>query len=68
MSNEPALSAGGAPSSELLGESAAMARLRNYIGKIAATDSNVLITGETGTGKERVAQSSTTRARARGIH
>jgi transcriptional regulator with PAS, ATPase and Fis domain len=42
---------------DIVGQSAAMVRLRSYIGKVAATDSNVLITGETGTGKEGVAES-----------
>jgi transcriptional regulator with PAS, ATPase and Fis domain len=42
---------------DLVGQSASMVRLRSYIYKVAATDSNVLITGETGTGKECVAES-----------
>jgi transcriptional regulator with PAS, ATPase and Fis domain len=42
---------------DLIGQSASMSRLRSYIQKVAATDSNVLITGETGTGKERVSES-----------
>jgi DNA-binding NtrC family response regulator len=41
----------------LVGVSAPMCELRRYIAQIAPTDSNVLITGETGTGKELVAQS-----------
>lgn len=40
----------------LVGESAAMQVLRQHILRVAATDCNVLITGETGTGKELVAQ------------
>lgn len=40
---------------QLVGHSAAIARLRNQIVHIAATDANVLITGESGTGKELVA-------------
>src|SRR5205085_576963 len=33
-----------------------MVELREYIRKVARSDANVLITGETGTGKERVAE------------
>jgi transcriptional regulator with PAS, ATPase and Fis domain len=33
-----------------------MLRLRDYIGKLGRSDAHVLITGETGTGKERVAE------------
>jgi DNA-binding NtrC family response regulator len=40
----------------LVGSSAAMCELRRYITQVAASDSNVLITGETGTGKELVAK------------
>lgn len=32
-----------------------MAELRRYLGKVAQSDATVLVTGETGTGKERVA-------------
>lgn len=42
--------------SSILGSSEAMARLRAYLPKVAASEANVLITGETGTGKERVAE------------
>lgn len=42
--------------SDLIGESAAMNRVKTLIGKIAPTDSAVLIMGETGTGKEMVAR------------
>jgi len=41
---------------ELIGESAAMRRLRDEIGVVADTELTVLITGETGVGKELVAQ------------
>jgi len=41
----------------IVGESAAMRGVRDYIARIARTDSSVLITGETGTGKEKVAES-----------
>lgn len=40
----------------LIGENPAMREIRAYIGKVASTDSNVLITGETGTGKELAAE------------
>lgn len=40
---------------ELIGASPAMERMREVIGKVAVTDSPVLIEGETGTGKELVA-------------
>ncbi|HUK65355.1 MAG TPA: sigma-54 dependent transcriptional regulator [Anaeromyxobacteraceae bacterium] len=41
---------------EMLGESAALARLREQIAKVAPTQGRVLITGESGTGKELIAQ------------
>ncbi|MCC7085438.1 MAG: sigma-54-dependent Fis family transcriptional regulator [Pirellulales bacterium] len=41
---------------QLVGESAAMERVKKLIGKVAPTDSTALITGETGTGKELVAR------------
>ena len=40
----------------LIGKSQAIKELREYITRISETDSNVLITGETGTGKELVAR------------
>ncbi|MBP7149308.1 MAG: sigma-54-dependent Fis family transcriptional regulator, partial [Acidobacteria bacterium] len=40
----------------LVGESPAMAALRETIGRVAAVDSTVLVRGETGTGKELVAR------------
>jgi transcriptional regulator with PAS, ATPase and Fis domain len=41
----------------LVGSSNSMRELRGYIPKVARSDAVVLITGETGTGKERVAES-----------
>ena len=51
MSEAGAVLAGGG----LCGASLAMAELRRYLPKVAASDATVLVTGETGTGKERVA-------------
>ncbi|MEJ1961464.1 MAG: sigma-54 dependent transcriptional regulator [Gammaproteobacteria bacterium] len=45
-----------AGSSVLIGQSPEIRRLRSYLDKVAASDANVLITGETGTGKECVAR------------
>ena len=42
-------------SERLVGDSAAMRRLRETIGQVARSDATVLITGESGTGKELVA-------------
>ena len=39
----------------LVGESEAMARLRTFVAKLAPSEATVLISGETGTGKERTA-------------
>lgn len=41
----------------MVGNSACMEEVRNYARQLAATHSNVLVTGETGTGKELIAQS-----------
>jgi two-component system nitrogen regulation response regulator NtrX len=40
---------------EMIGNSAAMARVREMISRVAPTDARVLVTGESGTGKELVA-------------
>ena len=45
-----------APVEELLGESPALRALRDLVARVAAADAPVLITGETGTGKELVAR------------
>jgi DNA-binding NtrC family response regulator len=42
--------------SHLIGRSPAIRELRQYLGRIAPVNSNVLILGETGTGKELVAE------------
>ncbi len=44
------------PSERIIGTSAAMQEVYKMIGRVAGTESTVLITGETGTGKELVAQ------------
>ena len=41
---------------EILGDAPALIRLLDQVGLVAATDSNVLIQGETGTGKELIAR------------
>src|SRR5437667_313404 len=46
----------GMTSRGLIGESDAMQELQHWIRRVAATDMNVLIAGETGTGKELVAR------------
>jgi two-component system, NtrC family, response regulator AtoC len=51
------------PFEELLGESRGMAELCDLVRRVAATDSTVLIGGETGTGKELVARALHRRSR-----
>ena len=50
------LAAGGAYGERLMGRSPLMQEMADLINRVAPTDSTVLITGETGTGKELVAQ------------
>lgn len=47
--------AGGDLRDGLYGSSAVMLELKDYVAKVARSDATVLLTGETGTGKERVA-------------
>ncbi len=51
---------------EMVGQSAAIQRVRRAIEQVAATDSTVLVTGETGTGKELVARAIHARSGRRG--
>jgi transcriptional regulator with AAA-type ATPase domain/transposase len=46
----------GGEAQPIVGESAAIQEIKAYIARVASTESNVLITGETGTGKELVAE------------
>src|SRR2546425_376171 len=46
------------PVEGIIGSSTAISKLRAYLPKLAVSNANVLITGQTGSGKERVAQSS----------
>ena len=48
--------AGPIRSESIVGQGAAMREIKSYIEKVARTNSNVLITGETGTGKELIAE------------
>jgi formate hydrogenlyase transcriptional activator len=48
---------------EIVGSSAALRKVLSELGKVAPTDSTVLITGETGTGKELIARAIHKRSR-----
>ena len=50
---------------EILGESPVLLRVLDQVGRVAATDSTVLILGETGTGKELIARAIHSRSRRR---
>jgi two-component system response regulator AtoC len=50
----------------VLGKSAAMAAVRDYLPKVARSDATVLVTGPTGTGKERVASALHAQSRRQG--
>ena len=43
------------PSEQMVGRSSAMLEIYKTIGRVAASDASVLVTGETGTGKEMIA-------------
>src|SRR5437016_8368950 len=44
------------PGPYMVGQSSAIMAIRSYLQRVAQTASNVLITGETGTGKELIAE------------
>jgi DNA-binding NtrC family response regulator len=52
----PANGAGLIEAERMVGQSHAVKEIKTYIEKVARTSSNVLITGETGTGKELIAE------------
>lgn len=66
VASPPAADANGSSGpGRLIGESPLMRDVRAHLAKVAAADSNVLITGETGTGKELVAELIHTRSSRR---
>jgi two-component system response regulator HydG len=52
-----------APFEEILGESLEIVRLCDFVQRVASTESTILVTGETGTGKELVARALHRRSR-----
>lgn len=56
------------PGPRLIGRAPGMQRLRAEIGQVADTDADILILGETGTGKEMVARMLHEQSRRRGRH
>jgi formate hydrogenlyase transcriptional activator len=52
---------------EIVGKSAAMRQMLDLVAQVAATDSSVLLLGETGTGKELLARAIHDRSRRRGL-
>ncbi|MFN2431550.1 MAG: sigma-54-dependent transcriptional regulator [Gemmatimonadota bacterium] len=56
LERRPVLDPRGAPVSGMIGKCAAMEHVFDAIQRVAPTDANVLVTGETGTGKELVAR------------
>ena len=53
------------PDDPMIGASRPLLQVKSYLAKVAATDSNVLITGETGTGKELAADGASRQPAAR---
>jgi DNA-binding NtrC family response regulator len=52
----PALTRSRLPTDPMIGQSRVIRQVRSYVERVARTDGNVLITGETGVGKELVAE------------
>jgi DNA-binding NtrC family response regulator len=63
---EPTAIAAADPFAELIGGSAVMARVRQRLGRMAASEAGVLLVGESGTGKEVAARAVHAASRRRG--